>query len=267
MREYHKPSTCRVAMAVGRVTFLEVIRDKILYNIILCAVLLFAVGYLASRLTFVRPERVVLDFGVSAVNLSCAMIAIFTGASLIGREIERRTIHVALSHPISRAQFVFGKFLGIVAVLVVNWALLCGTYLIILAFSNTADVSPIQGVVGWALGLVLIQSCVLSAVALFFSSFSTTSLSAILTIGVYLIGNSSSQIRAIAAKSMSTLSHLFFTSIALLMPDLERFNLREKVTYGLPVSNQFLFMSLLYGLVLAAFFVLLAGVLVRSKDA
>ncbi|MEO7162097.1 MAG: hypothetical protein ABI041_04185, partial [Bdellovibrionia bacterium] len=83
-----RPSTVAVTRAVGWVTFLEIIRDKVLYNIILCAGLLLSVGFLASRLTFIRPERVILNFGLTGVTLSCAMIAIFTGAGLLSKEFD-----------------------------------------------------------------------------------------------------------------------------------------------------------------------------------
>src|SRR3954451_1759967 len=102
---YTVPAWKDVTPAIAKVTFTEILRDKILYNVLFCAFLLFGMGLLTSRLTFIRPERVVLDFGLSAVNISCTMIAVFIGAGMIGREFERRTVHLALSHPISRAQF------------------------------------------------------------------------------------------------------------------------------------------------------------------
>ena len=91
-REPGLTPTVLVVRAVGWITFRELVRDKVLYNILLCSALLFGVSFLASRLTFIRPDRVLLDFGLSAVRLSCAMIATFNGAAMLGREIERRTI-------------------------------------------------------------------------------------------------------------------------------------------------------------------------------
>src|SRR4051794_26735286 len=178
---YEQPTTLAVVRAVGWVTFLEVIRDRVLYNIILCAFLLFGVGILASQLTFIRPERVILDFGLSAVVISCAMIAIFTGSSLLGKEFERRTIYVALCHPITRPQFILGKFAGLGAVITLNWFLISVSYLALLGLSadRISEVYSFTLFIG--LFLVLIQSMVISSIAIFFSTFSTTSLSAMLT--------------------------------------------------------------------------------------
>src|SRR5690242_7867937 len=109
MMNQELPHFWTVTSAVSRVTFFEIIRDKVLYNIILCAFLLFGVGFLASRLMILDQQRVVLNFGVSALSISCTMIGTFTGAAMLAREFDRRTIFVALSRPISRFQFVLGK--------------------------------------------------------------------------------------------------------------------------------------------------------------
>jgi ABC-type transport system involved in multi-copper enzyme maturation permease subunit len=134
--KYNSPQSGSVACAIGKVTFLEMIRDRVFYNVVLCAFVLLGLGYLGSKLTFVRPNRVVLDFGISAIFLACALVAIFYCSGLINKEIERRTIHVALCHPISRDQFVYGKFLGLSWVVTLNWLALCCCFLAILFFTT-----------------------------------------------------------------------------------------------------------------------------------
>lgn len=264
--QYRKPATLTVARAIARVTFSEVIRDKILYNIIVCAALLFAVGFLASRLTFIRPERVTLDFGMSAVNISCAMIAIFTGSSLIGREFERRTIYVALSHPISRAQFVLGKFLGIASVITVNWLLLALAYLLLLWLSSGELAGLLSGALFAGIFLLLLQSWVIAGLSILFSTFSTTSLSAIMTIGLYLIGNNVSEIRAVAARIKAPAAAAMLNVLATLLPDFEHFDLGSRVTYGLPVGWQFVAVGVIYGILLTAFLLVMAGILIRGRE-
>lgn len=265
-RSFRRPSGWIVAKAVGRVTASEVLRDKVLYNIILCAVLLLAVGFLASRLTFLHPDRVILDFGVSAVNISCAMIAIFTGASLLGREFERRTISVALSHPISRSQFVLGKFLGIAAVIGLNWFLLSATFLAIYAMASPAGIQSFSGTLGLALFFIYLQSVLISAVAILFSTFSTTSLSVIFAIGVYLIGNNVSQIRWVASRLKEGVGRGLLNGVSYLLPNFEYFNLGTKVTYGIPVTWQFTLTSVAYAAVAVALVLALAGLLVQQRE-
>ena len=259
-------STFKVVVAVGRVTFWEIVRDKVLYNIILCAFLLFAVAFLASKIMIMRQDRVILDFGLSAVNISCAMIAGITGAGMIGRELERRTMFVALSRPISRLQFILGKFSGLAAILLLNWLLLSGVYVWVL-WGSTASLNSVASPTMFvALVLLFFQSILLLGVAIFFSSFSTTSLAVIMTIGCYLIGNNTSQILLVAGRTQSLIGRRVLEAGAILLPNLEHFNLGSKVTYGIPVSFSFVLVGVLYALTITAVTLLLSGVLVRFRE-
>jgi ABC-type transport system involved in multi-copper enzyme maturation permease subunit len=263
-RQY--PSFFRVAKAVGWVTFLEIIRDRILYNILICAFLLLSVGYLAARLSFLHPERILIDFGLAAVSLSCSGIGVLVGSTILIREFERRTAYVALCHPISRGQFLVGKFAGLIAVLSVNWALLSLAYLIILVFISGYGVGVVSATLFIALGLALLQSIVISTIALFFSTFSTTSLAIMISIGMYLIGNNISQIKLVAAHLKSPLEAFLLKGFATFLPNLEYFNLGTKVSYGLPVTFEFVALSILYAFAVVTFLLISAGFLIQGRE-
>jgi Cu-processing system permease protein len=261
-----EPSTLSVVLAVGRVTFCEVIRDKILYNSVLIAVLLLGVAVLASRLSFISPQRIVLDFGISAINLTTSAIGALIGAGLLLREFERRTIYLALSHPISRMQFIIGKFFGLSAVICLNWLLLCLVFLSILWMTADGQVDVFNPTLLIALPLLLMQALVIAALAMFFSSFSTASLSIMFTIGIYLIGNNISQLRIVAVRMKATLLGGGLDAISRVLPNLEHFNLGTKVTYGLPVTWQFVATSFLYGVSLLALLMFLAGLMIQRRE-
>lgn len=259
--------TPRVVWSVAAVTFREIVRDKILYNILVIAVLLLGLGFLASRLTFVRPDRVVLDFGVSAVNLSLVAISAMIGASLLNREVERRTMYLALSRPISRFQFVAGKYVGLCFVLILNWLLVSGSFLSVLLLSGGVEAHSFSTTLFAALGLLLFQSLMMAAIAILFSTFSTTSLSAVLAIGVYLIGNNVSQIYGIAQKVHSRIGSFSLEMLGFILPNLEHFNLGTKVTYGIDVPVKFVLLAVAYSLVVSTFAIVLAGVFIHKKEA
>lgn len=257
----------QVVHAIGRVTLLEILRDKILYNVFLFALLIFGMAYLAARLTFIRPERVILDFGVSAIGLSTAMIAILWGASLLNRDAERRTAGVALSRPISRMQFVTGKFSGLAAALFLNWLFLCGVFMTLLA--SSAEGALLQN---WSLALtfglilLLLQSWLLSAVAVLVSTIATTSLSVVILVGIYLIGNNISQLRWVTQRVESRAVSSFLDIATSVLPNLEHFNLGSRVTYGLPVAWSFVLASLAYWACATTLALILSGLLMRNKE-
>ncbi|MGE0614305.1 MAG: ABC transporter permease [Bacteriovoracia bacterium] len=251
-----------VLRAVGRVSFREIVRDKILYNSLLCALLLLGVAFLASKLTYVRPERVVLDFGLSSVSLASAIIAILIGAPLLIREFERRTIFVALAKPISRFDFLLGKFTGLLMVLTANWAILSAVFLVILySVGGTASVT-----LSWGLVLALLQSWLVAAITVFFSTFSTTSLSVMISLGVFAVGSSISQVQFLATKVESTIGRAVLQGLARVFPDFEHFQLGSKVIYELPVSLRFGVSAVLYSLFLGGFFLLLSGYLIQRRE-
>jgi ABC-type transport system involved in multi-copper enzyme maturation permease subunit len=260
------PSTFQVVQAVGKVTFLEILRDKVLYNVLFCSLLILALGFLASEMSYVRPERIVLDFGLSGITLSGCLIAILNGSSLLGKEFDRRTIYVALSHPVTRTQFVLGKFAGLVALIVLNWVLYACAYLSIYAMSSGLGWAAVTSTLIVALFLCLIQCIVLASVSIFFSAFSTTSLSVIFSIGVYFIGHNISNMKLVAAQMKSSTGSLLFKLLTYIFPNLEFFNLGSKVTYGLPIGWQFVCLSTLYGIVMVVVLIMLAGFLVQSRE-
>lgn len=257
----------RVVLAVARVTFLEILRDKVLYNTVLISGLLFAVGVLASRLTFIRPERIVLDFGLSGIALSSGLLAVLIGAGMVGREFERRTILVALTRPITRFQFLLGKFGGLKLVLLANAVLLSAPYLGILQVMGEGSEKLITSTLASALLLLAVQAMLLGALAVFFSSFSTTSLSVMMTLGVYMVGINTSQIRMLAIKQEPGIARAALSAVSVIIPNFEHYNLGFKVTYGLPVAPAFVGLGLAYAAVWCLLLLLAAGWLIERREA
>lgn len=249
--------------AIARVTFQEIILDKVLYNFLLFAFLLIGVSYLASQMTFIGQDRVVLDFGMSAINLSCGVIGVFQGASMFAREFERRTIFVALARPITRLQFVLGKFSGLIGVLFLNWLLLAGTELLLyVSVSGKPNATVLYG-----LGFLFLQACVLAAFALFFSSFTTTSISIMIVIGIYLIGNNVEPLRQVIEKGEATSLKSVVLFLVHLIPNLSHFNLGFLVTYGIDLASGTVWRSLLYAIVWVLPLLLATGKLLDRREA
>lgn len=233
----------RAVQSLARVTLKELLRDKVLYNGILASLALFFFSLLASNLSFVRASRIMTDFGMSALSVCSLFVAVFLSAPLIGREIERRTFFVALSKPITRAEFVLGKFFGISAVIALNWCVLVAFFLVFLtAMGGQVSMTLLLGTL-----LILLQSILLAGIAIFFSTFTTTSLSVAFTIGTYLIGINFSQMQLLIAKMGDGSVRELLSTAVYLVPAFEKFNLGNQITYALPVSAGEFFGTLLYG--------------------
>ena len=110
----------RVAVSVFR----ESVRDRVLYSLVLFAVLLIGVSYLIGQLTAGQDIKIIKDFGLAAISIIGLLIAVFIGVGLVWKEVERRSIYSVLSKPIRRYEFLLGKYFGLALTLAVNVAVM-----------------------------------------------------------------------------------------------------------------------------------------------
>lgn len=184
----------RVIAALGWNTFLEAVRDKILYLLVFFGIFLFGASRLLAPLALGEGRRISLDVGLASISVFGCLITIFVGHQLIFREVDRKTLYFVFSRPVRRADFVWGKFLGLWAVLAVAvsamGAILCG----VLSLSGYSYGLPLFQ----AIGFVLLELTVLASLALLIASFTSPILAGLLTLSAYLIGHGSGDLFALA---------------------------------------------------------------------
>ncbi len=125
----------RIAVSVFR----ESVRDRVPYNLVLFAVLLIASSYLLGQLTAGQDVKIIKDLGLAATAVFGLFIAIFIGIGLVSKEVERRSIYALLAKPISRPQFILGKYAGLVLTLAVNVAVMTAAIYAVLAYMTWTD--------------------------------------------------------------------------------------------------------------------------------
>jgi len=261
------PGGYQVSMAVARVTFFEILRERVLYNIVVVSALVLIASVLAAQISNAMTGRVLSDLGWGALLLSCFAVALSQGASCIAREVERRTILVALAKPIHRQQWLLGKYLGVVAVVTLN-ALLLSLVTLGVSFQMLGEdfwFVPLGTRVG-ACFLLLVQSWLIAGLAIFFSSFSTATLSAVLSVGIYFVGSSASQIRWLGLQSDGLAVRWFFELVSWLVPNFEFFQVSRQLTYGLPLELGMIAGRSIYGFIWCALLVLLGGMLLQKRE-
>jgi len=114
--------------------------------------------------------------------------------------------------------------------------------------------------------LILVELMVVTAVAVFFSTFSTPTLSAMLTLGVWLIGRFSSDLVVFARKSDNPLVRALVTGVHYLLPNLEKFDVKHLVVYAMPIEPSYVVAAVLYGLLYIGFLIGLSAVIFERRD-
>ncbi|MFT3923157.1 MAG: ABC transporter permease [Myxococcales bacterium] len=139
--------------AIALNTFREAVRDRVLYGVLgfACAVLFFTLAL--AQLSLHEQERVVADIGLASISLFSVVVAVFLGSSLLYKEIERKTLYVILPKPIRRAEFLLGKYAGILFTAAVFVALMGALQLWITSVQAGVDMGLALGVL---LGLPLL---------------------------------------------------------------------------------------------------------------
>lgn len=242
--------------------FRESLRDKILYNLVLFAGLLIGLSVLLADLSITEHHKVIADMGLAAINLIGVIIAIFVGISLVNKEIERRTIYTIMARPISRTFFILGKYLGLALTLFVNMTIMMAVFLATLWLYHV----PIEQSLFQAVELIFVEILVVTAIALFFSTFTSTTLSAIFTLGLYVIGHLTADLRSVVANGESGGVKAVVDLLYYLCPNLEMLNIKGQAAVGILVAPEYLLLASLYGVMYAGVLLTSACLVFQKRD-
>jgi ABC-type transport system involved in multi-copper enzyme maturation permease subunit len=175
------------------------------------------------------------------------VIAIFIGIGLVAKEIDKRTLYTVLSRPVRRWEFIAGKFFGLAGTLVVNTTCMAvGVFAALLYVSHHLQASDAGVLV--ALYFIVLQFVLITALALFFSSFSSPLLSAVFAFALFIIGSFAEDLRGFAKLTHGGLGWLA-TGLAYLVPNFSALNVISQVAHGETVSSQLIAYNTAYALV------------------
>ena len=126
----------KATAAIAVNVFRESVRDKVLYNLVLFAVVLIVASYMIGQLTAGQDVKIIKDLGLAATSVFGLFIAVFIGIGLVSKEVERRSIYALLAKPIHRYQLVLGKYFGLTLTLAVNVAVMAAALYAVLAYMS-----------------------------------------------------------------------------------------------------------------------------------
>ena len=248
--------------AIASNTFKEAIRDRILYLLLFFAAVFIAFSRLLALLTVGDRVKIIKDVGMASLSLFGALMAILMGTGLVYKEIDKKTVYSILSKPIHRYQFLLGKYLGLILTLFIM-LLLMSLIFLALVFFHTFTIE-------WkfliAIVYIFIEICLITAVALLFSCFSTPILSSIFSLSFYLIGHTSWGLETTINKMKPGTGKILVQILYTFLPDLENFNFKTEVVHNLPIPPEIFLYSLLYGTFYSVFLLALAMLVFRKRD-
>jgi Cu-processing system permease protein len=225
------PSSRRRIVAIARNTFREAVRDRVLYNLVLFVLLLSVGTVFLGAASASHDAKIIVDFGLSAMLLFGAFIAIFVGVGLVWKEIERRTLYAIFAKPVGRSEFILGKYLGLCVTLALNVAVMgAGVTLVLLYVAR--GTTPLLAL--WlAVALIYLELTILTAVALLFSAFSSPIFALFGSLAVFLIGHFTTDLKGFAGLFDATALRAVLVALYYALPNLSTFSHVTQAAHGI----------------------------------
>ncbi len=250
------------ALLIAHNTFREAIRDRVLTGLLVAGIVVLIVAQPLRVLALGEGVRLTADLGLASISLLGLLAILLVGSHLVAKEVERRTIFNLLARPIARPTYLLGKWLGLAGALGV-FALVLGAGLggVLLAMGAAPQAHALVP----AVYLSVLELGVLSAVAVMFSALSTPVLSALYTLGLFVVGACSQDLRAFAPKFPGTLRGLI-EFVANVVPNLPLFNARAMVATGATPSGEQLVVASGYALLYVTCVLALASAAFETRE-
>jgi len=212
-------------------TFREAVRDRVLYNLVFFALLLIGAAILVGQISIGIDRLVIVNIGLSAISVFGLVMAVFIGVGLVYKEIEKRTLYSLLSKPIHRWEFVIGKYAGLLLTLLLNTVFMSFGLAVALFYIGRpfvrSDVSILV-----AIYLILLEFALVTALALFFSCFSSPMLSILFTLSVYITGTFAADIREFGDFSHNPVLKAITRVLYYAIPNFHNFNAIASAAHG-----------------------------------
>jgi ABC-type transport system involved in multi-copper enzyme maturation permease subunit len=255
--------------------FKESVRDRVPYNLAIFAVLMIASSFLIGQLTAGQDVKIIKDLGLAAIAVFGLFIAIFIGIGLVSKEVERRSIYSLLAKPISRTQFIIGKYAGLVLTLAVNVGVMTAALYVVLGYLTYMQ--PPAARAAWdapgvdprllkAIGLIFVELMMVTAIALFFSTFSTPLLAAALTFGLYIVGHFNTDLKNFDTIVDSRPAVWLARGVYHTVPDFSAFDIKTEVVHGLPVAAGYIGTTMGYGFAYIAALLVISVLVFARRD-
>jgi Cu-processing system permease protein len=254
-----------IVLTLASVTIREAIRQKLAVNLLVFAVALVSASFLISTLTFGEQYRVIVNIGLSAMEIFGTLIAVFLGAGLIAGDVQRRTVYPIVAKPVSRAQYVAGRYAGLVATTSLNLAVMAVFFMGVLAFYLDGLAFLRETPILVTIGGIALQLAMIAAVAVLFSTFTTPTLSAIFTLSLVVVGHVASDLVRYWSKQGEGLG-LLGKAIYVVVPNLEALNFKEAMVYKDALPAGPVALAFLYGVLYAVGVAAVAAAIFTRRD-
>jgi ABC-type transport system involved in multi-copper enzyme maturation permease subunit len=243
-------------------TIEENIRKRIIYILLFISILLVGTSSMLNTFQLGAQVAIVKDLSLTGIAFFGLLFTISLFLNLVPGEIEHRTIYPMLSQPITRAEYLWGKFLGILTIVAV-YLMALGLELIIVLYrlEHTWNFEILKAVL-----MIIMQCGIIGATIILFSLITSYPLTLTIVSFVYFVGNISYNYITYLRDNYPRFLALFVGLIKLVLPKFDVFDIKDAIVHVHPVSTEFLISAFIYGILYTIVLMVLAEIIFERKD-
>ena len=249
-------------LTLAKFTLKGYLQEKILLVVMLFSGLLMLSSYVLSPLAVGAQQKIVIDLGLAAISIFSVALIVLLGAGSFHLEKERGILRALLAKPISRVEFVLGKYAGTVAMVSVVVVLMAAVHMLVVTLSGADVTANMMS----AVYLTLLEGGVVTALLTLFASFSSPVLGSFFTISCVVAGHFSSDLLTFAERVGGTMPKIVATGAYFILPNLELLNVRSEAVHNLPLPDGFVLWATFYAVAYIAVVLYAATLVFRAKE-
>jgi ABC-type transport system involved in multi-copper enzyme maturation permease subunit len=235
-------------------TLRSIIRDRVLHALLVGTALIFFLVPVFSSFSMRQAQELSITLALSGLSFVLLVFALLYGASSIWRDIEKRQTAALLGLPLSRSNYLLGKFFGIALFLcgtTILLAMVCCVVISLGAAQYQADVPVSWMTVMLAIAGSGLKYVLLMAIALLLSSISTSLFLPIFgALGVYFAGSASQEVMEYISgefgRQMAPLAKMTILAVYYVIPNFSAFDFTVEAAYALPISGMRILIMVVY---------------------
>lgn len=248
---------------MAKLVIKEIFRKKDFY---VAFILIIVILLYSSSLQFYNTKNIVrylMEIGLSLIFLFSVILTVSISARQVASEIQNRTCSVLLAKPISRFEFVLGKFLGSFFAGAACFTIFYAVFLLVV-LQKGGGFSPIPAFQTFY--LFLLSLLVLAAMAGSFSYYLTMAANVTTSIIIYLLVNTYGSGLKESAGHLLAGSRVLTDTLYYCLPHFEFFDLRQRFIHDWePISAPLLLFLTVYAVIYVNFFLLLGWIKFRKQ--
>jgi len=281
------------AGTIARATTKEAMRQPVFLLLLTLGILVIGANYYVPFFSLGEDTKMFIDCGLATVLICSLLLAVWTASMSVADEIEGKTAMTLLSKPITRRQFVVGKYIGItqtalILILIVGTAFFALTYF---KFGYDAREAGKEQPAAWvwskigslnvpapeaerlsvalkilpALSLIFMEVAVMTAVSVAISTRMPMLFNIVTCFAIFVASHLTPVLVASTFKGLPPV-RLLAQVFATVLPSLESFNMSAAVSTGKDIPVMYLGLCAVYCLAYTGAAILLGFILFEDRD-